>query len=129
MEAQVIHTSTVKAIEGKITFPEVVKQLMQIGIERYHADLVRMEKVFYKHDGQTYLERLPVSDMPEVSPSFDAALVQAAIVSIQKQEIHYPEFLRRVKRAGASAYDVFLDGRQAIYYGRKGEMHVEKFPG
>ena len=37
--------------EERITFPEVVKALAQVGIERYHADLVAGRKTYYMPDG------------------------------------------------------------------------------
>jgi hypothetical protein len=30
--------------------------------------------------------------------------------------------------AGITAFWVFLTGRKVIYFGRKGEIHVEEFP-
>jgi hypothetical protein len=37
--------------EERITFPEVVKALMEVQIERYHADLVTGRKTYYLADG------------------------------------------------------------------------------
>ncbi len=128
MRANVIHESTSASLEGRIAFPQVVANLSKIGIERYHADLVRKEKVFYAKDGETFIERLVFSDAPEVAPEFRGDEVQATVKTIQRGEIQYQEFLRRVMRAGTSAYDVFIDGRHAVYYGRKGETYVENFP-
>lgn len=31
-------------------------------------------------------------------------------------------------RAGTTHYNVFLSGKKAIYFGRKGEFYVENFP-
>ena len=45
--------------EERITFPEVVKALMEVGIERYHADLVAGRKTYY----------LPNGDFEEVEQS------------------------------------------------------------
>jgi uncharacterized protein YbcV (DUF1398 family) len=33
------------------------------------------------------------------------------------------------RKAGVIAYWAFLTGRKVIYFGRKGESHVEDFPG
>jgi len=128
MNSHVIHESTVQALEGKMAFPVVVKRLIEIEVERYYADLVRMEKVFYDHQGDTYVERLPIGPTPEIATDFKKADVVAAIQTIQKEEISYPEFLRRIMKAGCSSYVVYIDGKQAVYYGRKGESYVEKFP-
>jgi hypothetical protein len=37
--------------EERITFPEVVKALMEVGIERYHADLLVGRKTYYLPNG------------------------------------------------------------------------------
>ena len=37
--------------EERITFPEVVQALMEVRIERYHADLVAGRKTYYLADG------------------------------------------------------------------------------
>ena len=37
--------------EERITFPEVMKALMETGVERYHADLVAGRKTYYLPDG------------------------------------------------------------------------------
>lgn len=52
-----------------------------------------------------------------------------ALRAIQGRVIDYGEFLRRIMKAGAVSYDVFLDGRKAIYTGGKGDFYVENFPG
>ncbi len=37
--------------------------------------------------------------------------------------------MKRSAAAGVIAYWAFLTGRKVIYFGRKGEFHVEEFPG
>ena len=58
----------------------------------------------------------------------DAAAVAATIKDIQQGRIKYREFLRRIMEAGCSHYEVFITGRQAIYLGRDGSQHIERFP-
>ena len=38
-------------------------------------------------------------------------------------------YLRLATSAGTVAYRVFLTGKRVVYFGRKGEIHVEEFPG
>ena len=128
MDGKVIHESTVLAFDGKIAFPVVVQRLAAIGTERYYADLVRLEKVFYSKSGDTYIERLPLSPPPVVAEEFDTGGVQETVRRIQRGEIHYPEFLGQIMSHGCAAYGVYIDGRQAVYYGRKGEAYIERFP-
>ena len=52
-----------------------------------------------------------------------------ALRAIQAKRIDYGEFVRRVMTVGTVGCDVFLEGRKAVYTGRKGELYVESFPG
>jgi len=128
MNSKIIHECTKGALEGRVSFPETVQQLMSISIERYYADLVRLEKVFYAENGETYIERLSFTDCPSLAGQFDEECINAAIGSIQQKQIDYPEFLRRIIAGGCASYVVYIDGRFASYHGRKGECHIEKFP-
>ncbi|MGE3623117.1 MAG: hypothetical protein AB7H77_04490 [Bdellovibrionales bacterium] len=66
--------------------------------------------------------------MPSISPSFDGALVKSTITEIQQQKIDYMTFLRRIMQAGCCQYEVYINGRQALYLGRNGGQHIELFP-
>ena len=128
MYTQVMEEATSRSLQGTITFGEVVKNLLAIGVESYDADLVRMEKTYYMPNGETHIEELEFRG-PVIAQDFKEQEVVAALKAIQKQEINYVEFLNRILKAGTTRYIVFLTGKKAIYYGRKGEFHVENFPG
>jgi uncharacterized protein YbcV (DUF1398 family) len=70
----------------------------------------------------------PKRDKPEIGPDFDADRVAATVKAIQRGEIGYAEFLRRIMGAGCSHYEVYIDGRKAMYFGRDGEFYTEPFP-
>jgi uncharacterized protein YbcV (DUF1398 family) len=42
--------------------------------------------------------------------------------------VRYPEFVKLSTAAGVAGYWAFLAGKKVIYFGRKGEMHIEEFP-
>jgi uncharacterized protein YbcV (DUF1398 family) len=114
--------------EERMTFGDVVGRLMQAGVERYHADLVRAEKTYYMPDGESeVVAAAPVGIAP--AQTFSAAGVDAAVRAIQAGTIGYKTFCERVMQAGCVGYDVSLVGRSAVYRGRTGEAHVEPFPG
>ena len=113
---------------GEMTFPQTVAALSEIGVERYGADLARLEKTHYAAGGESATVPLPLSDAPEISPQWSADAIAAAIRSSQRREIEYPQFLRQIMAAGCAAYWVFLAGRRAVYFGRHGDVHVEHFP-
>ena len=113
--------------EERITFPEVVKALMEAGIERYHADLVAGRKTYYLPDGD--FEEVDVDKAGGAARGFSPEGVEKAVRAIQRQDIAYREFCRRIADAGCVGYFVSLAGRRAVYYGRAGDEHVEWFPG
>ena len=124
----VIAECTTASDEERITFPEVVAKLMQAGVERYHADLVRSERTHYMPGGETDVRAAhAVKTVP--AKEFSAAGVDAAVRAIQARKIQYREFCERIAAAGCVGYLVSLAGRRAVYYGRTGECHVEMFPG
>jgi hypothetical protein len=43
MEQKVLHDCLHLALEGKMSFPETVKRMLETGVERYRADLVLLE--------------------------------------------------------------------------------------
>src|SRR5579875_304514 len=125
MDHAVLEECTRLAFENRMTFPETVKRLAAIGVERYHADLSRLEKTYYGISGEIAQEQLPLSNPSAIGGQFSESGVVDALRAIQANKIDYGEFLRRIMEAGTVSYDVFLEGRKAIYTGRKGEFYVE----
>ncbi len=113
--------------QERISFPEVVLKLMQAGVERYHADLSRAEKIYYLPSGESH--RVPAAPMQATpAPAFAADRVAAAVRAIQQRKIQYREFCERIAQAGCVGYMVSMVGRRAVYYGRTGDSYVEPFP-
>lgn len=78
-------------------------------------------------DGQTHVEKMVLPLIP-VAEQFSSTGIVAAIRGAQTDTIRYPEFMKRSAAAGVIAYWAFLTGKKVIYFGRKGEIHVEEFP-
>ncbi len=113
--------------QERIRFPEVVVKLMQAGVERYHADLLRAEKVYYLPSGESHrVQAAPVNVAP--AREFTADGVAAAVRAIQQNKIQYREFCERIVQAGCVGYMVSMAGRRAVYYGRTGDSYIEPFP-
>lgn len=127
MNTTVMKQTTAGSLSGTMSFPEVVETLIGEGVESYHADLVRLEKTFYLPNGETLVEPLKFEPAP-IGTEFDQEAVVSSIRAIQLRDITYTEFLLRIMKAGTTAYFVFLNGKNAMYYGRKGEFYVENFP-
>lgn len=112
---------------GRMTFPEVLKRLAEVGVESYCADLRRSERIFFLPDGRSR----SFASRPShgaVADTFSPEGVKAAITDIQQQRIDYAAFCERIVAAGCCAYVVSLLGRRAVYMGRSGETCVEHFP-
>jgi uncharacterized protein YbcV (DUF1398 family) len=113
--------------EERMSFPEVVATLQEVGVERYHADLVRSEKTYYLPSGESaVVPAKPTRQQP--ASTFSAADTAVAIRAIQAQQIGYGEFCERIAAAGCTGYIVSLVGRRVVYFGRSAESHVELMP-
>ena len=128
MNSNVLHDCLVGALEGRTSFPETVRRMHAVGVERYRADLVRLEKSHYSAAGETHLEKIPLEGVPAIPAELSAPEVQSTLADIQRGAIQYPEFLRRIMRAGVTEYMVSIAGKRAIYTGRTGDFYVEPFP-
>ena len=128
MNTDIIHKYDQGALAGRVSFSDTLRNLQSIGVERYYTDLVRMEKTYYSRNGETHIEKLHFPDVPSMGDRFDVAGNTEAIRAIQRQEIDYAEFLRRIISSGTTSYFVFVDGGCVAYYGRRGECHIEPFP-
>lgn len=113
--------------EGTLSFPEIVAQLAAGGVERYAVDFVAGESVYYG-PGSSWVCVSSPSGVAVIADQFDAAAVRAAVLDSQLHGQKYPDFVRRVQAVGCTGYTVFLGGRHVVYYGRRGETHVERFP-
>ncbi|WP_413990074.1 DUF1398 family protein [Labrys okinawensis] len=124
---EVVREMTRASDEERISFPEVVKALMAVGVERYHADLITGTKIYFMPDGS----HEPTSSYAtaETGIAFSAKGVEQAVRAVQRGEIGYRTFCDRIAAAGCVGYLVSLVGQQVLYYGRSNENHVEWFPG
>ncbi len=129
MDVNVISETGWASVTGEVDFPTVVARLGAAGVQSYVVDLARRETSYLGADGATHREPLCVAPLGAPDEVFDAEAVRAAVLASQRRELAYPEFLRRIVRAGCFSYVAFLAGRQVMYLGRRGQLHVERFPG
>ena len=121
------HETLAKSQAGELIFSEVVRRLMEVGVESYCCDLANGAETFYQIDDKTHMEKMVLPLMP-VAEEFSASDLVAAIRGAQADTIRYPEFMKRSAAAGVIAYWAFLTRRKVLYFGRKGELHIEEFP-
>lgn len=129
MNTEIIAVAARATLDGSIPFPEVVRRLIETGVEYYHADYVAMRKSFYGAAGDVVVAPIPYEGLPSVAADFNAAALRAAIVDSQRHGQHYRDFTRRAMEAGVQGYIAFLRGQRVTYWGRSGDQHTEWFPG
>ena len=125
---QTIERAAAASKDGTAHFPEIVAMLASVGVESYFADYRADVTTYYLPDGTTHAVALPPPDVA-VADAFDAAAVLEAIRGAQAGRVMYPEFLRLTRAAGCVGYVTWIAGRHVSYFGRRGETHVERFPG
>ena len=114
--------------DGSAHFPDILAALAGVGVESYFADYRADVTTYYLPDGSTHGVALAPPDV-DIADAFDAAALQAAIRGAQSGRVMYPEFMRLSRAAGCVGYVVWLAGRHVSYFGRRGQTHVERFPG
>ncbi|MEI9960278.1 MAG: hypothetical protein WDM76_03845 [Limisphaerales bacterium] len=129
MNTEIIARTARATLNGTISFPEVVGQLLVAGVEYYHVDYVRMCQTFYGADGDAVVTPINFEGLPPVAPDFDVASVRADILASQRNGQQYRDFTRRAMAAGVQGYFAFLRGKRVTYFGRQGDQHTEWFPG
>jgi uncharacterized protein YbcV (DUF1398 family) len=127
MSKQVIHELAFATQQGKMSFPQVVQGLLEAGVESYFVDFATRQKTHYLADGTTHAVPMILDPGPIVA-EFSSADLIAAIRGAQADTVRYPEFVTRATAAGVIGYWAFLTGKRVIYFGRKGEQHIEEFP-
>jgi len=91
------------------------------------VDFAAKQKTHYLTDGTTHTVAM-ILDPGPIAEEFDGAGLVAAIRGAQADTVRYPEFVKRSTVAGVIGYWAFLTGKRVIYFGRKGEQHIEEFP-
>jgi uncharacterized protein YbcV (DUF1398 family) len=116
-------------LAGRISFPEVVRQLIETGVEYFHVDYVGLRKTFYSANGELVVTPINYEGLPLVAAEFDLAALRAAILDSQQHGQTYRDFTKRAMQAGVQGYFAFLRGKRVTYWGRGGDQHTEWFPG
>lgn len=129
MESKVIAEAARATLDGSILFPEVVRRLLETGVEYYHVDYVALQKTFYSASGEIIKTPINYEGLPSVASEFDVEALRSAILDSQQNGQHYHEFTKRAMSAGVQGYIAFLSGKRVTYWGRSGNQHTEWFPG
>lgn len=129
MKSEVVAEAARATLDGSIPFPEVVRRLIETGVEYYHVDYVALQKTYYSASGEIIKTPINYEGLPSVAADFDLDALRAAILDSQQNGQHYRDFTTRAMRAGVQGYIAFLRGQRVTYWGRNGDQHIEWFPG
>ncbi len=129
MNTDIITEAARATLDGSIPFPEVVRRLIETGVEYYHVDYVTLRTTFYSAAGGVVTTPIPYEALPPVAADFDAPALRAAILDSQRHGQPYRAFTLRAMQAGVQGYIAFLRGQRVTYFSRTGDQHTEWFPG
>jgi uncharacterized protein YbcV (DUF1398 family) len=112
-----------------MTFPEIIRALMDGGFEGYTVDYRRATATYYLPSGES-IELATHGSGLAVSETFEPAALKAAIREAQTLApgYTYKGFCAKATAAGCAGYVVSFTGRRALYFGRTAEAHAELFP-
>lgn len=116
------------AAEGTVGFGEIVVALATHGLESYRVDFREGTTTYFAPSGAFHVAATKASGEPRIGDAFDEGAILASIRASQRRELAYPAFVERAKEAGCVGYTVWITGRHVSYVGRRGEVHVERFP-
>jgi uncharacterized protein YbcV (DUF1398 family) len=127
MESKIVAEAARATLDGSIPFPEVVRRLIETGVEYYHVDYVELQKTFYSASDEIIKTPIHYEDLPSIASEFNAEALRAAILDSQQNGQHYRDFTKRAMSAGVQGYIAFLRGKRVTYWGRLGDQHTEWF--
>lgn len=122
----IVKDCAARLVQGNISFHEVVDNLTEIGVERYHADYSRREGTYYMPNGQSLVVWMKYPSTV-VAEAFSLPAMKSAIGQVQRKEIKYPDFVTKIMAAGCVGCFIQITTRRILYFGRNGEVHVEPF--
>lgn len=129
MNKEIVTEAAQAALTGSIQFPEVVRRLIETGVEYYHVDYAALRMTFYNVTGDTVMTPIFYEGLPSIAADFDSPKLRAAILDSQRNGQPFRDFTRRAMEAGVQGYIAFLRGQRVTYWGRGGDQHTEWFPG
>ncbi len=121
-----IEDGVAASYSGTVSFGEVLSALAAKGVESYRVDYRAGSSTYYLGSGDFHIVG---RKMPKVSigDKFEVEGIVEAIRASQAGTIKYPEFVERSMTAGCVGYVVWIAGGHITYFGRRGEMHIERF--
>lgn len=128
MNSDLVLQAARASLTGSLPFPEIVRNLIQAGVEYYHVDYILLQFTFYGTNAASVVAPLTFEGLPAVAKDFDVAALRQTILDSQQDGQQFREFSQRAMRAGVQGYFAFLKGARVTYLGRQGISTPSGFP-
>jgi len=129
MDADKVTSLAKITLDGSLSFPQIVGELIAQGVEYYHVDYAAKSFTFYSAAGAAITAALTFEGLPSISQDWNGNALKEAILDSQQNGQKFRQFCARAMSAGVQGYFAFLRGQRVTYLGRNGDQHVEWFPG
>ena len=129
MNSDLVLQAARASLTGSLPFPEIVRNLIQAGVEYYHVDYILLQFTFYGTNAASVVAPLTFEGLPAVAKDCELAALRPPEQGSQQDGQQFREFSQRAMRAGVQGYFAFLKGARVTYLGRQGDQHTEWFPG
>jgi len=83
MKSEVVAEAARATLDGIIPFPEVVRRLMETGVEYYHVDYVALQKSSYSAAGEVIKTSINYENLPPVANGLNRDALRSAILDSQ----------------------------------------------
>ncbi|RYY27264.1 MAG: DUF1398 domain-containing protein [Chitinophagaceae bacterium] len=110
-------------------FASYIKNLHQLGVDRYEVSLANGERKFTYSINQELVIPGNSTVRRHCSDVFELSAVAAAIARNKEGLTDYGKFLDEIAHAGVHTYTADVAGKQVIYNGKKvSEVYAEPIP-
>lgn len=82
MNTEIVAEAARATLSGSIAFPEVVRRLIETGVEYYHVDYVALRTSFYSAEGEVVSTPINYEGLSPVAVNLDATALRAAMITI-----------------------------------------------
>lgn len=116
-----------KCYKKATSYPDLVKHLIEIGIESYTVECSTSAILYRLANGQTVLHAGAENRI--IAPIFDKEKTIQAIRNNQQKKTDYPGFMKEIAAAGVRFYEATLIGtNKRVTYIGNGGLYEEAIP-
>ncbi|MGB2725559.1 MAG: hypothetical protein WBC46_13425, partial [Nitrospira sp.] len=95
MNSDLVLQAARASLTGSLPFPEIVRNLIQAGVEYYHVDYILLQFTFYGTNAASVVAPLTFEGLPAVAKDFDVAALRQTILDSQQDGQQFREFSQR----------------------------------